>query len=176
MVYLILKCCRAKHYLGIDFGHPMLLFHLQLDFFLNKKVRCSQRQDISASCFNDSTTCSKLFSVYPPLRDPSAVIVYVAQSKLLMALKMTILGTSSIFHTWDSSSERFVQAGVEEGKHGLLMIDGKDEVVSRRCAFCNYNDKTFCRPCSSIVTRFLTIGTLLRRLEIFVAMLRTRCV
>jgi hypothetical protein len=49
-----------------------------------------------------------------------------------MALKMTILGTSSVFHTWDPLSERFVQAGIEEGKLGLLMIDGKDEVVSQR--------------------------------------------
>lgn len=45
---------------------------------------------------------------------------------------MTILGTSSIFHVWDPALERFVQAGVEEGKRGLLMIDGKDEVVSQR--------------------------------------------
>ena len=46
---------------------------------------------------------------------------------------MITLGTSSVFHTWDPSSERFVQVGVGEGKHGLLMIDGKDEVISRRC-------------------------------------------
>jgi hypothetical protein len=59
-------------------------------------------------------------------------IVYVTQKELLIALKMTTLGTSSVFHVWDPAVERFVQAGLGECKHGLLMIDGRDEVVSQR--------------------------------------------
>jgi hypothetical protein len=123
---------RAKHYRGIDSGHPILLFRLQLAFFPNKKVWCLQQLDISALFVMIQNQCSTLCSVHSPLRDPSTAIVYVTQNELLMALKMTILGTSSVFHAWDPSSERFVQAGIEEGKHGLLMVDEKDEVVSQR--------------------------------------------
>ncbi|RDB16899.1 Gamma-tubulin complex component 3 [Hypsizygus marmoreus] len=91
------------------------------------------------------------------LRDPSVEMVYVTQDKLLNALKMTVLGTSSVFHTWDASAERFVQAGLADGQRGFLLMDGKDEVISQ-----------------SLISRFITIGTLLRRLEILLAALRTR--
>lgn len=59
-------------------------------------------------------------------------MVYVAQSSLLNALKMTLLGTSSVYHTWDASTERFVQADLKGEKKGFLLMDGKDEVVSQR--------------------------------------------
>jgi len=72
------------------------------------------------------------YHVNPRLYDPSVEMVYVSQNDLLIALKMTVLGTSSIFHTWDASIERFVQSGIGEGKRGFLVIDEKDEVVSQR--------------------------------------------
>ncbi|KAF8070027.1 gamma-tubulin complex, DGRIP91/SPC98 component protein [Lyophyllum atratum] len=91
------------------------------------------------------------------LRDPSVDMVYVTQNNLLKALKMTILGTSSMYHTWDASAERFVQAGLDDGQRGVLLMDGKDEVISQ-----------------SLTSRFLTIGTLLRRVETLLQTLRTR--
>ncbi|KAF5386245.1 hypothetical protein D9615_002656 [Tricholomella constricta] len=89
------------------------------------------------------------------LRDPSVDMVYVTQGNLLNALKMTVLGTSSVYHTWDVSSERFIQAGLEDKKNGFILMDGKDEVVSQ-----------------SLISRFLTIGNLLRRMETLLEALR----
>ncbi|GLB36953.1 putative spindle pole body component [Lyophyllum shimeji] len=91
------------------------------------------------------------------LRDPSAEVVYVTQANLLKSLKTTVLGTSSIYHTWDAKAERFVQAGLRDGQRGVLLMDGKDEVISQ-----------------SLIARFVTIGTLLRRLEVFLQGLRPR--
>ncbi|KAG5641756.1 hypothetical protein DXG03_004288 [Asterophora parasitica] len=91
------------------------------------------------------------------LRDLSVNVVYVTQNNLLNALKMTVLGTSSVYHTWDPSSERFVQACLGDNQKGFLLVDGKDEVISQ-----------------SIISRFLTIGNLLRRLEVLLDTLRAR--
>ncbi|KAG6832846.1 hypothetical protein H0H87_000200 [Tephrocybe sp. NHM501043] len=88
------------------------------------------------------------------LRDPAIDMVYVTQNNVLKALKMTVLGTSSVYHSWDPVPERFVQAGVETG---CILIDGKDEIVSQ-----------------SLISRFVTIGTLLRRLETLLLSLRKR--
>ena len=71
-------------------------------------------------------------SLFVRVNDPTVARVYVSQTKLLNALKLTILGTSSVFHTWDASTQRFVQANLGEKKNGFLLIDGKDEVISQR--------------------------------------------
>ncbi|KII92345.1 hypothetical protein PLICRDRAFT_172448 [Plicaturopsis crispa FD-325 SS-3] len=97
------------------------------------------------------------YHVQPPLHDHNADVIYVSQHNLLRALKMTIVGTSSPFHTWDMKSELFIQVGRSEGKTGIILIDGKDKVIS-----------------DSVTRRFMTIGTLLRRLEIFVVSVRSR--
>jgi hypothetical protein len=123
---------RAKPCRGITFDPLSPPSHLQLAFYLNKTVWYLQQQDISASFLNDEKKRITSYSVHPTLRDPSITMLYVTEAELLKALKMTILGISSVFHTWDSSSERFVQAGIGEGKRGTLMIDGKDEMVSQR--------------------------------------------
>ncbi|KAG6917229.1 hypothetical protein DXG01_003343 [Tephrocybe rancida] len=91
------------------------------------------------------------------LRDPAIDMIYVTQTNILNALKTTVLGTSSVYHTWDPVAERFVPAGLEDTKTGFILIDGKDEVVSK-----------------SLMSRFVTIGTLLRRLETLLAALRKR--
>jgi hypothetical protein len=62
-------------------------------------------------------------------------MIYVTQSALLRALKLTVLGTSSLLHTWDAKSEKFVQSGIEEGRRALIFVDGKDEVVSARSVY-----------------------------------------
>ncbi|KAJ6587217.1 gamma-tubulin complex, DGRIP91/SPC98 component protein [Mycena vulgaris] len=97
------------------------------------------------------------YHVQPRLNDPGTELKYVTQRELLAALKMTVLGISSPLHTWDPVSETFIQIVGEKAAHGLLLVDDKDEVVS-----------------GSLISRFLTIGSLLRRLEILLASLRSR--
>ena len=80
----------------------------------------------------NSTHSLDFFSVFVRVNDPTVARVYVPQTKLLNALKLTILGTSSVFHTWDASTQRFVQANLGDKKNGFLLIDGKDEVISQR--------------------------------------------
>ena len=110
------------------------------------------------------------------VNDPSVERVYVTQPKLLDALKLTILGTSSVFHTWEVSTQRFVQANLGDKKSGFLLMDGKDEVISQRCACTLYLLPFYSPGATSLISRFLTIGTLLRRLEVFLDSLRTRSV
>ncbi|KAJ7187937.1 gamma-tubulin complex, DGRIP91/SPC98 component protein [Mycena filopes] len=97
------------------------------------------------------------YYVKPRVHDPRVELKYVGQRELLSALKMTVLGISSPLHTWDPRSETFVQIVAQKGARGILLIDDKDEVVS-----------------ASFIARFLTIGTLQRRLEILLTALRSR--
>jgi hypothetical protein len=125
---------RVKHCLGTDYVLSIQSMHRQQGSSPNRKVSCSRPFDISEyrSCTGNLCSQPQPLSVQPRLNDPSTEMIYVTQTELLNALKMTVLGTSSIFHTWDASKERFVQAGIEEGKQGFLLVDGKDEVVSQR--------------------------------------------
>lgn len=41
---------------------------------------------------------------------------------------MAVLGTSSAHHSWDPLTETFVPT------HGVMLIDGKNQVVSARCS------------------------------------------
>ncbi|KAG6889226.1 hypothetical protein C0992_005970 [Termitomyces sp. T32_za158] len=102
--------------------------------------------------FASARYCAKLH-----LWDPEIETLYVTQSNILDALKMIVVGIPSVYHTWNSVVERFEQAGVADRKTGQILIDGKDEVVSR-----------------SLISRFITIGTLLRRLETLLTSLRAR--
>ncbi|TFK25244.1 hypothetical protein FA15DRAFT_703942 [Coprinopsis marcescibilis] len=88
------------------------------------------------------------------LDDPRIKVAYVPQEEFHQALQLLVIGTSSTLFTWDKVMEKFVQVGLGEGQTGHVVIDGQDEVLS-----------------SSVIARFLTIGTLLRRLEEFVNML-----
>ncbi|KXN90824.1 hypothetical protein AN958_03478 [Leucoagaricus sp. SymC.cos] len=93
----------------------------------------------------------------PRMKDISTHIVYTNQADLFSSLKMTVLGNTSIYHSWDAESQRFVQIGVGEKEQGSLLLDGRDEIIS-----------------DSVMSRFLTIGSLLRRLEILLASLRNQ--
>jgi len=84
-------------------------------------------------------------------------VVCVNELELLESLRMTILGTSSFLHTWNPVSETFVSCEGAENLPNTLIISGKDETMS-----------------SSLLKRFLDIGTLMRRLEVFLSALRTR--
>ncbi|KAH7908422.1 Spc98 family-domain-containing protein, partial [Hygrophoropsis aurantiaca] len=88
--------------------------------------------------------------IQPVLSNSRVASVHIEETVLLDALQMTVLGTSSLLHTWESASEAFVQ-------NNRVVIEGKNQIVIE-----------------SFIRRFLTIGTLLRRLEIFVDNLRSR--
>lgn len=51
---------------------------------------------------------------------------YVEQNDLLQSLRLTSLGSSSSLHIWNSLTETFVDTG------GVILIDGKNEIVSTR--------------------------------------------
>ncbi|KDR74981.1 hypothetical protein GALMADRAFT_69458 [Galerina marginata CBS 339.88] len=108
----------------------------------------------------DVVSTSARYYVQPRLYNALDSTTQVTQKDLLLSLKKTVLGLSSQYHVWDPMSERFVQVGTENSdRKGFILIDGKDEVVS-----------------GSFIQRFLKIGTLLRRLELFLLSLRTSSV
>ncbi|OBZ68328.1 hypothetical protein A0H81_11915 [Grifola frondosa] len=110
----------------------------------------------SASSFlsEQSSTifASARYHVRPSIFDPSTQQLHVTPQALLQSLQMTLSGTSSALHIWDSATESFVLRGIDRGRHGEMVLMGKDEVVTL-----------------SLVQRFLSIGTLMRRLEMLVA-------
>ncbi|KAJ2989449.1 hypothetical protein NUW54_g8779 [Trametes sanguinea] len=92
---------------------------------------------------------SARYHVRPPLHDPDVQLIYVHVQELFDSLLLTIAGTSSHLHIWDSAVEKFVLRNLEGKPKGQLVIVGKDEVVS-----------------ASLLQRFLTIGNMMRRLEL----------
>ncbi|KAF8639530.1 hypothetical protein AX17_001435 [Amanita inopinata Kibby_2008] len=83
--------------------------------------------------------------------------IYLTQDEFQLALRTTVLGISSLYHIWDAEQERFLFVKAHAGRGGCLIVDGRDEDI-----------------CQSIMKRFLTIGTLLRRLETLLTTLRAR--
>ncbi|KAF5351850.1 hypothetical protein D9756_007722 [Leucocoprinus leucothites] len=77
---------------------------------------------------------SARYHVQPRMKDSSTHIMYTNQRDLFSSLKMTVLGNTSIYHSWDAALQRFVQARVKEGERGILLLDGMDEVISDRSA------------------------------------------
>ncbi len=47
-------------------------------------------------------------------------------------MKLTALGFSSLLHEWDLATEQFVDIGVDKGMQKILVIEGKDEMISSR--------------------------------------------
>jgi hypothetical protein len=105
-----------------------------MHLFQNRTTWYSPQRDISelplSTVVEHGLTISA--SVQPRLNDPGIEMKYVTQRELLAALKMTVLGTSSPLHTWDSVSETFVQIVAKKHAHGILLVDDKDEIVSKR--------------------------------------------
>ncbi|KAF9646581.1 hypothetical protein BDM02DRAFT_3099578 [Thelephora ganbajun] len=92
--------------------------------------------------------------VRPQLSNAATEIIYVEQSELLASLRLTLMGATSNFHVWNPQQECFILRGLHHGKSGILSIIGRDEAVTQSC-----------------ISRFLTIGTLSRRLEVLVGSL-----
>ncbi|KIY69539.1 hypothetical protein CYLTODRAFT_420602 [Cylindrobasidium torrendii FP15055 ss-10] len=95
--------------------------------------------------------------IQPRLYDPNLAIIHITSTTLCQNLRLTICGSASQLHTWDSNSERFVQVGLQDGRRGRILVDGRDEAISE-----------------SILSPFIRIGTLLRRLEILLNRLGSR--
>ena len=110
----------------------------------------------------------------PSFDHSTADRVYLSQTEFLSASRTIVLGTSSTFHVWDANKEKFVYAKVAEGRRGYLIVDGKDEVICQRCAFKLVRFGLALTLVCSIMQRFLTIGTLMRRLEALLVTLRAR--
>ncbi|KAI0356163.1 hypothetical protein OH77DRAFT_1423763 [Trametes cingulata] len=92
---------------------------------------------------------SARYYVRPPLQDPNVQLVYTRVPELFESLLLTVSGTSSHLHIWDPAIQKFVLRNLQGKESGQLVIVGKDEVVS-----------------ASLLQRFLTIGNLMRRLEL----------
>ncbi|KAG1742908.1 Spc98 family-domain-containing protein [Suillus lakei] len=123
------------------------LRQLHPDRSYNTPFLTEQSSDVSASA---------QYHMRPSLFDLRASVVCANELELLESLRMTVLGTSSFLHTWDPGSETLSFRGAENLPNKLI-ISGKDETMS-----------------SSLIQRFLDIGTLMRRLEVFLSVLRTR--
>ncbi|KAF9244855.1 Spc98 family-domain-containing protein [Melanogaster broomeanus] len=95
--------------------------------------------------------------VQPSLHRKSTKVVQVTESDILSSLRLVVLGTSSPLHAWDVVSQSFVQVGTSEAHPPTLLVGAKDNTMSQ-----------------SILQRFLDLGTLLRRLEVFIHDLRAR--
>ncbi|KAG1735090.1 Spc98 family-domain-containing protein [Suillus paluster] len=116
----------------------------------------AQYQSDSLFCVVNAMT-NEIFSVQPLPFDLRASVISVNELELLESLRMTVLGTSSFLHTWDPDSEKFLSFGGAANLPSRFIISGKDETMT-----------------SSLLRRFLDIGTLMRRLEVFLNDLRTR--
>ncbi|EIN11365.1 hypothetical protein PUNSTDRAFT_131527 [Punctularia strigosozonata HHB-11173 SS5] len=99
------------------------------------------------------------YHVMPQLRHPSIARVYATARDIAMGLRQTILGMSSPLHMWDPIHEHFVLEVVLQGKNtdAEVVIEGNDEIISQ-----------------SVLSRFLTIGTIMRRLDHLVEKMRAR--
>lgn len=90
---------------------------------------------------------------------------------------MTLLGVSSPLHVWDPEKESFSFRGLSDNETGKLVVPPLDDVASQRQGYrVNLVFYSFTDTLLSLVHRFLTIGTLTRRLEVLILQLQAMCV
>jgi hypothetical protein len=68
----------------------------------------------------------------PILTDSTTGVLYVDQQELLDSVLLVVTGTSSVFHSWNSKSERFTLRGITPNNRDVVVIVGKDEVITER--------------------------------------------
>ncbi|GJE94900.1 gamma-tubulin complex component [Phanerochaete sordida] len=93
--------------------------------------------------------------VLPTFEDQHDRVFKVAPRDLLEYLCISLTGMSSPLHVWNTSTESFSLRGVDDTESGRVLISSLDEITS-----------------ASLIKRFLTIGTLMRRLDILTSRLR----
>ncbi|KAH9176655.1 Spc98 family-domain-containing protein [Lactarius sanguifluus] len=96
-------------------------------------------------------------TVNPRLQDPNLYVLHVGMKDLFASIQHILVGNSSSLYQWDPLSETFVLPTTTDGKKTFIIVDGKDDLLMQ-----------------SYTMRFLTIGGLLRRLDLFVNGLRRR--
>ncbi|KIK92822.1 hypothetical protein PAXRUDRAFT_829603 [Paxillus rubicundulus Ve08.2h10] len=104
-----------------------------------------------------NTFGSVQYQAHPASHRKDLNVVRVTESELLSSLQLVVLGTSSALHVWDMTSQSFVQVGSSEAHPSTILVEAKDNTMSQ-----------------SILQRFLNLGTLVRRLELFVHDIRAR--
>jgi hypothetical protein len=157
---------------GTDFVQRTQPTHPVLPFFQNKTSTLSRQLEASRYSNPNFLCCLTSSSAQPHLVNLSHHITTTTERDFLTCLKSTVLGISSQLHTWDLPTEMFVKAGDEQTR---ILVDGKDDVVSTRWVLF-FDACSNVNRFSSFLARFLTIGTLLRRLELLLYSLRTRYV
>ncbi|KAN0129226.1 Spc97 / Spc98 family domain containing protein [Lactarius tabidus] len=106
---------------------------------------------------SDSTFAAARYSVNPRLEDPDLYVLHVSTKDLFVSIQNILVGNSSSLYQWDPLSETFVLPTTTDGKQMFIVVDGKDDLLMQ-----------------SYTNRFLAIGGLLRRLDLFVNSLRRR--
>ena len=148
-------------------------------FFPSSPARRLHRRDISEHGLiglNSLLTVMEI-SVRPPIYDPDVQLVYVHVPDLFQSLLLTVSGTSSHLHIWDPIQEKFTLRGMQGRKDGQIVIVGKDEVISARSGLQPLLLlASLTITMASLLKRFLTIGNLMRRLELAIDIRGSRCV
>ncbi|KAH9083768.1 Spc98 family-domain-containing protein [Lactarius deliciosus] len=106
---------------------------------------------------SDSTFAAARYHVNPRLQDPELYVLHVGMKDLFVSIQHILVGNSSSLYQWDPLSETFVLPTTTDGKKTFIVVDGKDDLLMQ-----------------SYTKRFLTIGGLLRRLDLFANGLRRR--
>lgn len=65
-------------------------------------------------------------------------VVHVGFNDLLSSIRMVLIGNASPLYWWNPTDETFVLAHVAEGKRGVILVDGRDDVLTERytSSFC----------------------------------------
>ncbi|KAI0030769.1 Spc98 family-domain-containing protein [Vararia minispora EC-137] len=98
---------------------------------------------------------STRYYVNPRVFDPETCVFQTSEAELLRSMRATLVGTSSKLFHWLQNLEVFALAGSSDSMQVVLSVDDWDEHLIR-----------------SYIGRFLTIGTALRRLDLFIGGLR----
>ncbi|KAH8979230.1 hypothetical protein EDB86DRAFT_3089297 [Lactarius hatsudake] len=98
---------------------------------------------------SDSTFAAARYHVNPRLQDPDLYVLHVGMKDLFVSIQHILVGNSSSLYQWDPLSETFVLPTTTDGKKTFI-VNG------------------FVLTAPSYTKRFLTIGGLLRRLDLFV--------
>jgi hypothetical protein len=115
-------------------------------------------------------------SVNPRLENPDLYVLHVSTEDLFVSIQNIVVGNSSSLYQWDPLSESFVLPTTSDGKQMFIVVDGKDDLLMQRYGLLTGLLVRFFPDCPSYTNRFLAIGGLLRRLDLFVNSLRRRYV
>ena len=78
-------------------------------------------------------------SVNPRIHDSQTHMIHASVAEVLKSIKMILIGTSSPLYAWDSESEKFLLTSGEPSKQGVLVIDGKDDIISERLDYLHHS-------------------------------------